>query len=71
MTWMSVSGECCVFSGRGLCFRLITRPYFFRVHVSKLKECVVFVVIAKKEAPSNFYTPSTAASSWSERVYLL
>jgi hypothetical protein len=24
--WMSVFSECCVLSGRGLCFRLITRP---------------------------------------------
>jgi hypothetical protein len=24
--WMSVSCECCVLSGRGLCFGLITRP---------------------------------------------
>jgi hypothetical protein len=25
-TWMSVSCECCVLSGRGLCDELITRP---------------------------------------------
>ena len=25
-TWMSLSCECCVLSGRGLCFGLITRP---------------------------------------------
>jgi hypothetical protein len=25
-TWMAVSCECCVLSGRGLCFGLITRP---------------------------------------------
>jgi hypothetical protein len=25
-TWMSVSYECCVFSGRGLCDGLVTRP---------------------------------------------
>ena len=25
-TWMSVSSECCVLSGRGLCIGLITRP---------------------------------------------
>ena len=24
--WVSVSGECCVLSGRGLCAGLITRP---------------------------------------------
>jgi hypothetical protein len=24
--WLSVSGECCVLSGRGLCVGLITRP---------------------------------------------
>ena len=28
-TWMSVSGECCAFSRRGLCFGLITRPEEF------------------------------------------
>jgi hypothetical protein len=26
VAWMSVSCECCVMSGRGLCDRLITRP---------------------------------------------
>jgi hypothetical protein len=26
VAWMSVSYECCVLSGRGLCFGLITRP---------------------------------------------
>jgi hypothetical protein len=30
--WMSVSCECCVLSGRGLCFGLIARPEkFYRV----------------------------------------
>ena len=49
----------------------VEKNTFFRTHVNKPKERAIFVVTAKNEAPSNFYSPSIAVSSWSERVYLL
>jgi hypothetical protein len=55
-TWMSVCCECCVLSGRDLCFGLITRKEeFYRVCVS---ECDREALIVRRPWPTSTVAPS-------------